>query len=159
MSSAVVWFLRHGRTEGGARYWGRTDVALAADGFRQMEEATVNLAVDRIVTSPLQRCRTFAEHLSGRRGIPCHVELRLVEMDFGAWDGRAAHDIFAEDREALERFWRDPLRHAPPGAEPCVCPCAEDCRHPAYTARRRAGPAKRIFLQTRNPVRHERVRP
>lgn len=118
MSGAVVWFLRHGKTEGGARYWGRTDVALAADGLRQMEEATANLAVDRIVTSPLQRCRTFAEHLSERRGISCHVELRLVEMDFGAWDGRAAHDIFAEDREALERFWRDPLRHAPPGAEP-----------------------------------------
>lgn len=124
MSGTVVWFLRHGKTEGGARYWGRTDAALTADGFRQMEEATGNLGVDHIVTSPLQRCRTFAEQLSERQSVPCKIDPRLVEMDFGVWDGRAAHDIFAEDREALERFWRDPLRHAPPGAEPLTAVAA-----------------------------------
>lgn len=34
--------LRDGETEGGARYWGRTDVALSAEGWQQMRAAVGN---------------------------------------------------------------------------------------------------------------------
>jgi alpha-ribazole phosphatase len=39
-------------------------------------------------------------------------------VDFGDWDGRSAEDIWAEDAEALQRFWQDPIAGTPLGGEP-----------------------------------------
>ena len=117
MSLSAVYLLRHGETEGGAGYWGRTDVALSVRGRQQMHDAVAALHADGIVTSPLQRCRAFAEELSGCRGLPLTIDPRLQEMDFGRWDGRTAADIMTDDPNALEKFWRDPALHPPPGGE------------------------------------------
>ncbi|MFZ0006897.1 MAG: histidine phosphatase family protein, partial [Steroidobacteraceae bacterium] len=65
----LVHVLRHGETEGGARYWGRTDVALSARGWEQMRAAVAGHSWERIVSSPLQRCAAFAEALAGERHI------------------------------------------------------------------------------------------
>lgn len=117
MSLSAVYLLRHGETECGAGYWGRTDVALSARGLQQMRDAVAMLPVERIVTSPLQRCRAFADELSACRGLPLSIEPRLQELDFGHWDGRAAADIMTDDANALEKFWRNPNLHPPPGGE------------------------------------------
>ncbi|MBU6296653.1 MAG: alpha-ribazole phosphatase family protein [Alphaproteobacteria bacterium] len=117
MSPPVICFLRHGETEGGVRYWGHTDVALTARGMQQMREATSGHSYDRIVSSPLVRCRTFAEDLSLRDNLAMHVEPRFAEMDFGRWSGRDTAEIMANEADALCRFWQDPVRHPPPGGE------------------------------------------
>ncbi|TAK47845.1 MAG: histidine phosphatase family protein [Xanthobacteraceae bacterium] len=117
MGQAVACLLRHGETEGGSGYYGVTDVALSSHGMRQMEAATRDAAWDRIVSSPLRRCRAFADRLSQERGVPLAVDERLSEMNFGAWEGRTAAAIMAEDPEPLTRFWQDPLAHPPPGGE------------------------------------------
>ena len=72
---------------------------------------------DRIITSPLIRCADFARALSQRLNLPLSLDPRLVELDFGAWEGRSAADLMVSDAEALGRFWADPVTHSPPGGE------------------------------------------
>lgn len=116
--------LRHGETWGGSRFRGRLDDPLTATGWEQMWAAVGPAdrkgAWDAIIASPLARCADFAQALSERQGIPLRLDRRLVEMDFGAWEGRTAADLMATDAEALGRFWADPLANTPPGGEPLL---------------------------------------
>ncbi|MEK6749211.1 MAG: histidine phosphatase family protein, partial [Pseudomonadota bacterium] len=70
-----------------------------------------------IVSSSLLRCREFAEEMAQRHGLPLVIEHRLIEIGFGAWEGRTAAEILLSEPDAIARFWRDPLLHTPPGAE------------------------------------------
>jgi alpha-ribazole phosphatase len=60
-------------------------------------------------TSPLRRCRIVADAIGANR-----VDARLIEMDFGAWDGLAWDAI---PRAALDAWAADPLGFAPPDGE------------------------------------------
>jgi alpha-ribazole phosphatase len=61
-------------------------------------------------SSPLRRCRVLAERLN-----PSPVfDERLVEMDFGAWEGRAWDAI---PRHELDAWAADVAGFAPPGGE------------------------------------------
>ena len=114
----LVDLLRHGEAEGGARYRGSSDDPLTAEGWARMWAALPEDARwDRIVSSPLARCAGFARELSRRRSLPLEVNQDLREMHFGAWEGRTAADLAVIDGEALTRFWQDPLKYTPPGAE------------------------------------------
>lgn len=118
MHAASIHLLRHGETEGGLRYCGRTDVALSDTGWRQMWTSVEGAAPWRmIVSSPLARCAVFAQELSERRGIPLSLDVRLRELDFGEWEGRTAAELMASESDTLTRFWRNPLGHPPPGGE------------------------------------------
>ncbi|MFH0342207.1 MAG: histidine phosphatase family protein [Chromatiales bacterium] len=113
-----VDLLRHGEAEGGARYRGSSDDRLTAEGRARMWAALPEDARwDRIVSSPLARCAGFAREISRRRSLPIEFNQDLQEMHFGAWEGRTAADLAAIDGEALTRFWQDPLKYTPPGAE------------------------------------------
>lgn len=114
----VIHLLRHGETEGGPRYRGSTDEALSPHGWEQMWAAVGEGCWNRIVASPLARCAAFAQALAERRGIPLEIDARLREMHFGAWEGRTAVDIMAEDADALTRFWQNPAANPPPDGEP-----------------------------------------
>jgi broad specificity phosphatase PhoE len=60
------------------------------------------------------------------------IDDRLREIHFGAWEAHRAGEISRLDPDGLQRFWADPLRHPPPGAEPLtafearVLSCWED---------------------------------
>lgn len=111
--------LRHGETEGGARYRGTTDDPLTVAGWEQMWAAVnSNARWEGVVTSPLRRCAEFARALARQRSMPLTLDPRLAEMHFGAWEGRSAAELMSADPDALARFWDDPAAHAPPGAEP-----------------------------------------
>lgn len=73
---------------------------------------------DLLVSSPLQRCRAFAEELAQRQGIELELENDLRELHFGAWEGRSAASLMDGHSEALGRFWADPYAFTPPGGEP-----------------------------------------
>ena len=118
MQAASIHLLRHGDTEGGPRYCGRTDVALSDIGWRRMWASVEGVAPWRtIVSSPLARCAAFARQLSEQRDIPLSLDERLRELDFGEWEGRTAAELMVSASDALTRFWRDPLAHPPPGGE------------------------------------------
>ena len=71
-----------------------------------------------IVTSPLKRCHEFAQELAADLQIPCSIEDNLKEIGFGSWEGKTPEEITAEDSEALNHFYRDPVNNRPQGAEP-----------------------------------------
>lgn len=121
MKPTVIHLLRHGETEGAPGYRGSSDDALTARGWEQMWTAVGAVDAggwDRIVTSPLVRCAAFARKLAGHRGIPLAIDERLREMHFGAWEGRSAAEIMAQDADAMTRFWQNPVAYPPPDAEP-----------------------------------------
>ncbi len=113
--------LRHGEPEGGPCFRGRTDDPLTRTGWQQMQQALARLAGqggwDQIITSPLQRCQQFAEALAEDSGIPLETDARLMEIDFGKWEGRTIDSLMGSAPAALQRFWSDPFAHPPPGAE------------------------------------------
>ncbi len=115
-----VGLLRHGEVEGGPRFNGHTDARLTGRGWARMHEtAAAHGPWDRVFSSPLDRCAGFARNYARRHALPLVVDERLREMHFGAWEGRSMAAIEAGGGgAALARFWRDPERHPPPGAEP-----------------------------------------
>jgi probable phosphoglycerate mutase len=72
----------------------------------------------QIVTSPMRRCREFAEQLAGRSGLPVRIDDRLKEIGFGSWEGRTRAQIQATNRQEYDNFYRDPVGCRPAGAEP-----------------------------------------
>jgi broad specificity phosphatase PhoE len=114
----TIDLLRHGACEGGEIYRGRTDVALSDVGWQQMEEAITHASDwQAVVTSPLQRCRVFAEHCATRCNIPLHVVSNLQEVDFGAWEGRLLKEVWRSDAQTVSRYYDDPGTVTPPGGE------------------------------------------
>ena len=94
--------------------YGATDVDVAPDELARVH-ATLNTsglpAHLPVHTSPLQRCVQLARRLAGA---DLHIDTRLAEMDFGAWEMRAWSDI---PREEVDAWAADLLHYRPGGAE------------------------------------------
>lgn len=71
-------------------------------------------APDRLITSPLGRCRVFADRLGHAYRIAPETDDRLRELHFGEWEGRRWSEI---DQGETQTWTSDPLRAAPPGGE------------------------------------------
>ena len=116
--ATLIDLMRHGEPVGGRRYRGQTDDPLSETGWRQMRSAVAGLKCwDVIVTSPLLRCAQFAHELADRLALPVCEDGRLMEIGFGAWEGRSPEDLCRDDPQVLQRFRRDPVRNRPQGAE------------------------------------------
>lgn len=110
--------MRHGEPVGGRRYRGQIDDPLSEKGWAQMHDAVGEAAPwSRIVSSPLLRCRAFAETMANRYGLPLVLDERLMEVGFGVWEGKSAAEIDQDAPGALARFKADPVNARPQGAE------------------------------------------
>lgn len=112
----AIDLLRHGDT-GHTGFRGSLDDELAPLGWRQMEQATAGKEWDVVASSPRLRCAAFAQALAARYGLPLHLDERLAEMHFGAWEGKTAAELMQSDAGALQNFWHDPERYPPPQGE------------------------------------------
>jgi probable phosphoglycerate mutase len=112
--------IRHGEPVGGRRYRGHgVDDPLTETGWQQMWDAVADRQHwHHIATSPLSRCLEFAEQLSKKLRIGYSIDERFKEIGFGAWEGLTPDEILARDADALNHFYRDPVRNRPQGAEP-----------------------------------------
>lgn len=111
--------MRHGEPVGGRKYRGQIDDPLSEKGWAQMQGAVGDAAPwTRIVSSPLTRCRAFAETLAERHDLPLSLDERLMEVGFGVWEGKSAAEIEADAPGTLARFKADPVNARPAGAEP-----------------------------------------
>jgi alpha-ribazole phosphatase len=119
-TDTVIDLLRHGEPVGGRGYRGSgVDDPLTEAGWRQMRAAVgAYRDWDRIITSPLLRCRDFAEELGARIPLPVTVEPDLREIGFGEWEGHTREQVMTVDPDGYAAFYRDPERFPPPGAEP-----------------------------------------
>ncbi len=119
MSDTVIDLIRHGEPVGGRRYRGWVDDPLSERGWARMWSAVkVRAPWEHIVSSPLTRCSAFAQALSEKLGIPFREDGRLKEVGFGDWEGRSGSELKRNDPQILARFYRDPVRYRPEGAEP-----------------------------------------
>lgn len=113
-----VDLLRHGEPVGGRKYRGQTDDPLSEKGWRQMRAATAGEPPwSAIVSSPLRRCRAYAEELAARTGLPLAFDERLKEVGFGIWEGKTPEELKAIDVDSVFNFKRDPIGCRPEGAE------------------------------------------
>ena len=115
-------FLRHGETSLSHTLRGRTDDALTAKGWAQMQSTIaqaeqVSQAWDVIYSSPLQRCRLFAAQWAGQKQLPLFIEPNLQEMDFGEWEAQPTDRLYQQFPNELVQFWQTPLSFTPPQAE------------------------------------------
>lgn len=119
---ALFYLLRHGESEWNAeeRLCGRTDVELSDAGRRQAERLGARLrglppAV--IYTSPLKRTAETAAIIAQGTGLTPVDDARIVELNYGEWEGKTFREVMAEDGELYRRWDADPAREAPPGGE------------------------------------------
>ncbi|WP_111894176.1 histidine phosphatase family protein [Acinetobacter sp. MB5] len=114
--------LRHGQTTQGHTLRGYLDDALTAEGWQQMQE-TIAVYVqqhcmwDAIVTSPLQRCLSFAQDVQQQFDLPLVVMPEFKELNFGVWEGLTVQHIHETQPDLLGNFWQDPCQYAPPQGE------------------------------------------
>jgi broad specificity phosphatase PhoE len=113
-----VYFLRHGQTPynaDGNRYCGRTDAPLTEKGIRQAMEVRDQLkgiALDAVYASPLQRAFETAKIAGGDKEV--RREERLIEVDFGEWEGKTREEFVAENPALWDQWNLDPM-HARAG--------------------------------------------
>ena len=105
--SSDIWLVRHGETEWtvSKQHTGRTDIDLLPSGEEQARALAPALAEHdfaAVFTSPLTRARRTAE-LAGFTDAT--RDERLVEIDYGDYEGRTSADIRTERPDWL--LWRD----------------------------------------------------
>jgi alpha-ribazole phosphatase len=96
--------------------YGRLDVPMHPDGSAEVARLAADTGFEgalRVWTSPARRCRSLADAIAETTAMPLIADPRLLELDFGEWEGKAWDDI---SRAALDRWAADPLAfHAPSG--------------------------------------------
>ena len=119
MGTTVIDLLRHGELEGGIKYRGNIEEALTISGRRQMDGVweQVGGSVQVIVSSPLSRCCEPAKEWAAKAAVPCVVEPRMREMEYGAWEGLSKDEIEAEFPGMLAQWRMNPVGMQIPGAE------------------------------------------
>ncbi len=120
MPHTLIDLMRHGEPVGGRRYRGHgIDDPLSEKGWQQMWRAVPeNPPWQAVISSPLLRCREFAEALAAKHRLPLHIEPRLREVGFGKWEGKTPEDIQRQWPQDYQAFYRDPVGSRPAAAEP-----------------------------------------
>ena len=88
----MIYVVRHGETEWNAinKVLGRTDMPLNAKGMEQAKEIARSLKdikIDAFLCSPLCRARQTADAISNEIGVGYEIDDRLIEQDFGMFEG------------------------------------------------------------------------
>jgi len=120
MKHITIDLLRHGDAANGKKLLGHTDESLSTLGWQQMRAISKDKKCpwQKIISSPLQRCRLFAEELASQSSLPLSIETHFQEIDFGQWDGQLLADLYdSSDSGKLIQFMQDPLSVSPPAGE------------------------------------------
>jgi probable phosphoglycerate mutase len=109
--------IRHGPTDWNAekRLQGRTDIPLSETGFATVSSWRVPEGFTDVDwwVSPMARARQTAEAL----GITARADPRLIEMDFGTYEGRTIADLRRELGAEMTNNEDRGLDFQPPGGE------------------------------------------
>jgi broad specificity phosphatase PhoE len=112
---------RHGLTERSEpeQHLGqRIDIGLSAAGRAQaarLAERLADVPFERVVSSPLRRALETARILV--RGREIETDPRLLELDYGTWEGLTYEQVSARDGQARLLWEVDPAGLACPGGE------------------------------------------
>lgn len=125
MTKLQIDLLRHGETTLSHTLRGHLDDDLTEQGWLQMQSTiqqymTTPVDWDVIISSPLRRCRRFAEHLADQLGLPMRVNEHIKEMYFGDWEGISTQVIYEAEPEQLANFWQFPTQYHAPNGESLI---------------------------------------
>jgi probable phosphoglycerate mutase len=114
----VIAFVRHGQTEMNrdGRLQGRLDAPLNEVGLEQaaaLARAFAHPAPTRVITSPLRRAVDTAGAIAAAHSLTVEIDARLIELDYGEWDGKPMREIPYEAWAA----WHADASFRPPGGE------------------------------------------
>lgn len=124
----LTYFVRHGQTDYNAeiRVQGQADIDINAVGRRQADANGEKLArlLGRaegfdFVASPLRRTRETMQHIRVKMGLPAEgyrTDPRLMELNFGDWQGFTFTEIEARTPGATVPRLEDKWDFVPPGA-------------------------------------------
>lgn len=107
-----VYLLRHGETAynaNGNRYCGRTDIGLTEKGLAQAHRVNTllkGIEFDEVYASPLSRARITAAIASGYEP---KTDQRLIEIDFGLWEGKTKEEFLGDDPQSWRQWIEDTL--------------------------------------------------
>lgn len=89
-----IYFVRHGQSEWNVadKICGSTDIPLTDKGRQQATETgkiiqEQGIVADEILYSPLMRAKDTALNIAKMTQIPAREEQRLIEQNFGKWEG------------------------------------------------------------------------
>lgn len=99
-------FVRHAKTDWNksGRIQGRSDIPLAESSIPEVRAAAERLKgrkIDAVYSSPLIRAVQTAELLTEGRGLTVIKDVRLIERDFGEYDGKTYEEIGLPDHTKL----------------------------------------------------------
>jgi alpha-ribazole phosphatase len=133
--------------------YGHLDVPLASTAPADIEMTLSRVPrVDRVYSSPSQRCHSLAQALATRDA--CEIETRspLRELNFGAWEGLQWADI---PRTLSDAWAADPWNNAPPGGE-SESQLWQRVAQLAAELRQLEGPRRIAVVSHGGPLRHLR---
>ncbi|MFK7995454.1 MAG: histidine phosphatase family protein [Granulosicoccus sp.] len=127
-----LYLVRHGHTiwndTGGVA--GRTDIDLSKYGQEAVgalaQTLTAQVLLDSWYCSPLLRARHTSQLLSTGARIPAQrvtqlpdvvIDDRLVELDFGDWEGMTWQDVHRHYQQEMDLWGKDWVNRSPPGGE------------------------------------------
>lgn len=118
----LFYLVRHGESAWNAenRLCGRSDVPLSEVGRQQAMSLAARLTAipfEALYSSPLQRALETARLISEAVGLQPVLDQRLVELDYGQWEGRTLAGIMEDDAETFRAWDAHPAQLAPPGGE------------------------------------------
>jgi broad specificity phosphatase PhoE len=118
----TILLTRHGKTprsEPEQHLGQRVDIELSANGrhaAERLRERLRDVPIDRVVSSSLRRAMETASTVAGDR-VEVEPDPRLMEMDYGEWEGLTYEQIDERDRDRRRAWVLDPETLATPGGE------------------------------------------
>jgi alpha-ribazole phosphatase len=95
--------------------YGRSDLGLASTWPLEFEQCLGRIPVaTTVITSPSIRCRGLAQAIGQRDQIEVQTDERLLELDFGTWEGQPWCDI---PRACIDQWSSDMVDYAPGNGE------------------------------------------
>ena len=121
----VLYLARHGETNFNRDkiFQGRTDNPLNEAGLKQAEiikNLLIAVPLTRAFVSPLKRAIATAEIIIKDRNIPQKVENRLIEIDFGDWEGTPEEEVKVRWMEEYMDYRNDMWSFHPSNGEAAV---------------------------------------
>lgn len=123
----IVYFVRHGQTDWNLehRLQGQAETDINELGREQarrnglrLKRLIENPALFDFVASPMRRTRETMEILRAAMGLEptgYHTDARLVEINFGGWQGSTLAELDAREPGTSDRRAQDKWRFLPPG--------------------------------------------
>jgi broad specificity phosphatase PhoE len=136
----VIVLCRHGATDAnaGGAFLSANDPPLNASGTAQAKraaEALRDVTFELALASPKLRCRQTCATIAP--SVETRYDDRLIEVNFGTWEGRTKEWLEHNEADALRRRRENPVNFRPPGGESFadaavrIAPLAEQLREHA----------------------------